>query len=643
MARRHNAKKKAIKNNQKHTKTIQNTKKRDNDRKCEQAKKYIRNLSDRELSNDEILVLAKGLKFIPDQQNRLTNIMKDFTDFERRMRLQYHFNNEPNTAHPFKTKSDYNPPFGPIPLENYLYATKYELSCSQPAAKKANLTEPQMQAINDLQNDKSIVIKKADKNNTTVLLNKDEYIDEAYRQLYDGIHYIEIDKLDLSEIQTKVDKLVLEMEKSGSIDDITFKFLNEPGDTIRKPRIYFLPKIHKQAEKINKMDPVKRDKSVDLKIPGRPIISACGSPTENLGKFLDHFLLPIVKQHDTYIKDTTDFIKIIENTKIHKNVIIAVYDVTSLYTNLPFKDILTSLEEALNTNSNMVYDIPRPQTRELIEITRLILENNVFEFNNKFFKQTVGAPQGAVPSPEICDIAIYAHINKILSKFPHKDKILLHKRFRDDGFILYNGDSAELENLFQIANKSHDLLKFTHEISNESVSFLDLTIYKGENFYANQILDIKSYTKPTETFQYLDRTSAHQPSCFKSLITGELTRHVRNNSSEKNYTNISTNFRTRLLKRGYDKNEIDECLHKVQYKNRKTLLYGNKNKETDQRNLVFVTKYNHEWPNLKATLHKHWNIIRSNPNLQKMFKDKPMIAYRRNRNLGEMLTSTLLH
>ena len=45
-------------------------------------------------------------------------------------------------------------------------------------------------------------------------------------------------------------------------------------------------------------------------------------------------------------------------------------------------------------------------------------------------------------------------------------KIILHRKYRDDGIIIFKGCTAELPEFFNLANDAHPLLKFTYEISN---------------------------------------------------------------------------------------------------------------------------------------------------------------------------------
>ena len=80
-------------------------------------RKYIKNLSDYEMSTDQINLLSKGLKFIPTPTMGETRIkrqlLQDFKEFERRMRLKYIFHGQDKEPHPFYVKSHWEPPVQP--------------------------------------------------------------------------------------------------------------------------------------------------------------------------------------------------------------------------------------------------------------------------------------------------------------------------------------------------------------------------------------------------------------------------------------------------------------------------------------------------------------------------------------------------
>ena len=79
----------------------------------EQNERYIKNLSSQALTNDEVKLLSRGLKFIPTPPVPSSNksLLKDFDHFARTMRLKYMFAKEQKTsAHPFHVKSTWQPP-----------------------------------------------------------------------------------------------------------------------------------------------------------------------------------------------------------------------------------------------------------------------------------------------------------------------------------------------------------------------------------------------------------------------------------------------------------------------------------------------------------------------------------------------------
>ena len=72
----------------------------------------------------------------------------------------------------------------------------------------------------------------------------------------------------------------------------------------------------------------------------------------------------------------------------------------------------------------------------------------------------------------------------------------------------------KIEECLLKANSFHPTIKFTAEISETEMIFLDTIVYKGDRFLKVSILDVRTYFKPTETFQY---ATIHQASRKASL------------------------------------------------------------------------------------------------------------------------------
>ena len=100
-------------------------------------------------------------------------------------------------------------------------------------------------------------------------------------------------------------------------------------------------------------------------------------------------------------------------------------------------------------------------------------------------------------------------------------------------------------------NNFHSTIKFTAEMSETEVTFLDTKVYKGVRFDKESILDVQTHYKPTETFQYTNFYSCHPPGVKKGFIKGEALRLLRTNSSQITFKRNIRNFHNRLLERGY--------------------------------------------------------------------------------------------
>ena len=76
----------------------------------------------------------------------------------------------------------------------------------------------------------------------------------------------------------------------------------------------------------------------------------------------------------------------------------------------------------------------------------------------------------------------------------------------------------EVTDFISGANNVHPTIKFTAEISQNNTTFLDTTVYKGDRFAKESILDVRTHFKPTETFQYTHYRSCHPPGVVKGFI-----------------------------------------------------------------------------------------------------------------------------
>ena len=91
------------------------------------------------------------------------------------MRLQYIFHGKENKQHPFYVKSTWEPSVQQsVALETFLEEVKFELANIPIKRPKDNLSPGERRALHNLLGDKTIIVKKADKGTTTVIMSREQ-------------------------------------------------------------------------------------------------------------------------------------------------------------------------------------------------------------------------------------------------------------------------------------------------------------------------------------------------------------------------------------------------------------------------------------------------------------------------------------
>ena len=94
----------------------------------------------------------------------------------------------------------------------------------------------------------------------------------------------------------------------------------------------------------------------------------------------------------------------------------------------------------------------------------------------------------------------------------------------DDIFFFWDSNIQAVNHFIDQTNRpQYPTIKFTAEVSENEITFLDTVVFKGERFKSESILDIKKHYKLTETFQYTHFTSCHPLDVKKQLDHWEQT------------------------------------------------------------------------------------------------------------------------
>ena len=250
-------------------------------------------------------------------------------------------------------------------LEVFLSMVESELFSSSilPGKPKSyNLTKEEWKAMRGLAEDKTIIIKPADKGSCIVVWDREDYLAEGEKQLSDKATYCDVNRFgekELAVIVSESNEIFRQLGNRKVISEKELKYFSyQFKSTSCLGKMYMLPKIHKRYSDV----------------PGRPVISNCGTPTEKVSEFFDYHLKPVMQSGKSYIKDTGDFLSKLKNFgRIPDNSILVTADVVGLYPSIPHDAGLEALHTRLEERGEK-----KVPSADLVKMAEFVLKNNYF-------------------------------------------------------------------------------------------------------------------------------------------------------------------------------------------------------------------------------------------------------------------------
>ena len=181
-----------------------------------------------------------------------------------------------NTFQP-KSKTKWTPKENHHSIETFIDVIKKDIDQEkilENVKTRNNLDRGERDALKYLSDRDDIMITKADKGGAVVILKTSDYIKEAQDQLSEKSNYRILPNDPTMKNNELVNKVIERFKKEKTLSDKTAENLKIKNP--RTPRLYLLPKIHKEGN------------------PGRPVISSIDCHTSNISRFIDHHLQPLV-------------------------------------------------------------------------------------------------------------------------------------------------------------------------------------------------------------------------------------------------------------------------------------------------------------------------------------------------------------
>ena len=148
-------------------------------------------------------------------------------------------------------------------------------------------------------------------------------------------------------------------------------------------------------------------------------------------------------------------------------------------------------------------------------------------------------------------------------------------------------------------------------------------------------IETELYTKPTDKHQYLLVSSCHPQHTKRSIPFSLALRLRRICSNPDNYKLRTNELVDYLANRGYDKTYLKTQIQRTSDILRTDALTNKPKTQTETT--PFVITYNPALPNLAHIIHQHSNVLYSSDRCRNAFKNLPLVAYRRWRNISDIL------
>ena len=172
------------------------------------------------------------------------------------------------------------------------------------------------------------------------------------------------------------------------------------------------------------------------------------------------------------------------------------------------------------------------------------------------------------------------------------------------------------------------------EYSYKEVVFLDTIVRRDPN---KGNLYTSLYQKPTDTHAYLHYTSAHPQHCKSKGPYGQFLRLRRICSLNGDYFIEANKMIKHYVNRGYPEKNLRAFSDKAaKFKQIDLLNTVNKNKVTRP---IMVTQFNPLNPDIRKWLRENWSRLLTTNDLKEIFRERPMVAYKKLPTLSTLLTN----
>ncbi len=277
-----------------------------------------------------------------------------------------------------------------------------------------------------------------------------------------------------------------------------------------------------------------------------------------------------------------------------------------------------------------------PTNESICDLLELVLQCNNFQFNGENYVRKGGTAICTKVAPSPANIFMADFEDKFVSNYHLK--LFLYKWFIDDVVMIWPRGRESLNKFIGHLNQCHESIKFTAEISENEITFLDTKIHP-EN---DGTLWTDLYCKPTDSHDYLHFTSAPQPQCKRSWPYSQFIRVRCICSKPSDFLKHGLSLLAHFLHRGYSSEHLKEAFLKAWMLSRSDLLNYREKEEQGNNPLFLISDYNPGFPSLKPFVTENWDLLTRSQATKILGENRVIFGYWRPKNLKDELVRAKL-
>ncbi len=465
-------------------------------------------------------------------------------------------------------------------VERRLLKLQPKITRKQRNSQRSNLAPRVNLAIDSLNRNRDIVVMSADKNMGLIVMPTTMAKEVVMVHLQDTETYSEpIETFPVTQLETDLRRIMAKHNISSSKDKLIAKlakFLTHTIEDGTAGRFYGLAKIHKlTAEQLQQGVPPST----------RPIGAAHSLVTTPAAILIDKSLQSAMKSLPSYIPNSMEMVKLLEQSQFPSTAILWTADVKALYPNVPtdsqaIKRVLERAGEA----DNGALRSAAVNTDALQDLLEWCLHNHYVQGPDRAIRrQLTGLGMGIAFAPAYANIWLATYEESIVNDAMTSGNLCFYRRYIDDLFGVWLGTREQLELFIGDMSNFYPTIKLEGiqiAMPGEVVNFLDLSIRldiqedmpTAERYETSVI--IRTYQKPLNVYQYIPHYSFHNKKVIEGWPVTEIMRYIRNDTLEADCDSMIKHLQARLQARAYPQRVLDNAsiTERMSHANRANLL-----------------------------------------------------------------------